>query len=283
MVDPNAEGPTDEAYDPSIEGERLQKILARVGIGSRRVSEELIDEGRVSINGVTAILGARVDIDRDVVAVDGVPIGVKPGLVYYLLNKPKGVVTTADDPQGRPTVVSLVPDEPRVHPVGRLDLDTEGLLLLTNDGQLTHRLTHPSFGVDKEYVAEVEGTPSRGALRRLREGVELEDGPTAPASASSPAPGVVKLVIHEGRNRQVRRMCDAVGHPVRRLVRTRIGPLRDVHLRPGAWRELTTDEVRELERAVSATDDDTSASGEDAVTGGDEAAATGDGAVADDR
>jgi 23S rRNA pseudouridine2605 synthase len=160
------------------------------------------------------------------------------------------VVTTADDPQGRPTVISLVPDSPRVHPVGRLDLDTEGLLLVTNDGQLTHRLTHPSYGVEKEYVAEVDGDPGRGALRRLREGVLLEDGMTAPAKASTLGPGVVRMTIHEGRNRQVRRMCAAVGHPVRRLVRTRIGPLRDTHLRPGEWRELTTDEVRDLERAV---------------------------------
>jgi len=268
---------------PADEGERLQKILARVGIGSRRVSEELIEDGRVSINGVTAILGARVDTDRDVVAVDGVPIGVKPGLVYYLLNKPKGVVTTADDPQGRPTVVEMVPAEPRVHSVGRLDLDTEGLLLLTNDGQLTHRLTHPSFGVDKEYVAEVDGTPSRGALRRLRDGVELDDGPTAPASASSPAPGIVKLVIHEGRNRQVRRMCEAVGHPVRRLVRTRIGPLRVAQLRPGEWRELTTDEVRSLERAVSATDDAPAAADDAAAVTDGATAATGEGATADGR
>ena len=251
--------------DPD-EGERLQKVLARAGIGSRRVSEDLIEDGRVSINGVTAILGARVRTDVDVVEVDGVPIGVKPGLVYYLLNKPTGVVTTADDPQGRPTVISLVPAEPRVHSVGRLDLDTEGLLLLTNDGQLTHRLTHPSFGVEKEYIAEVDGEPSRGALRRLREGVELDDGPTAPASASSPSPGVVKLVIHEGRNRQVRRMCDAVGHPVRRLVRTRIGPLRDARLAPGEWRELTTDEVRELERAVSGSDDPGPETGEGAAS-----------------
>ena len=232
------------------EGERLQKVLARAGLGSRRVCEELIEDGRVSINGEEAVLGARVDVDADVVAVDGVPLGVRPGLVYYLLNKPSGVVTTAEDTHGRPTVVDLVPDEPRVHPVGRLDMDTEGLLLLTNDGTLTHRLTHPSFGVEKEYVAQVRGTPGRGALRRLRDGVELDDGPTAPARASSPAPGMVKLVLHEGRNRQVRRMCDAVGHPVTRLVRTRIGSLRDTELAPGEWRELTIDEVRALERAV---------------------------------
>ncbi len=175
---------------------------------------------------------------------------VRPGLVTYLLNKPRGVVTTASDPQGRPTVVQLVPHEPRVFPVGRLDADTEGLLLLTNDGDLAHRLTHPSFGVEKEYLAEVEGNPTPAALRRLREGVDLEDGRTAPARASLVAPGAVRLVIHEGRNRQVRRMCEAVGHPVRRLVRTRIGPLADRRLKPGEWRILDRDEVRALEAAA---------------------------------
>ncbi len=237
--------------DPD-EGERLQKVLARAGLGSRRTCEELIDDGRVVVNGSVAVLGRRVDVECDSVEVDGVPLGVRPGLVYYLLNKPTGVVTTAEDTHGRPTVIEMVPDEPRVHPVGRLDMDTEGLLLVTNDGALTHRLTHPSFGVEKEYVAAVQGTPGRGALRRLREGVELDDGPTAPARVASPAPGMLKLVIHEGRNRQVRRMCDAVGHPVQRLVRTRIGPLRDPDLAPGQWRELTLDEVRSLERAVGA-------------------------------
>jgi 23S rRNA pseudouridine2605 synthase len=240
--------PSAAAEEP---GERLQKVLARAGLGSRRVCEDLIEDGRVTVNGRQAELGGRVHVERDLVEVDGVPIGVRPGLVYYLLNKPAGVVTTADDPQGRPTVVAMVPPEPRVFPVGRLDMDTEGLLLLTNDGELTHRLTHPSFGVEKEYVAEVEGNPGRGALRRLRDGVELDDGPTAPAKVSLPSPGVLRMVIHEGRNRQVRRMCDAVGHPVRRLVRTRIGPLRDTRLGPGEWRGLTTDEVRELERSAS--------------------------------
>lgn len=235
----------------SGEGERLQKVLARAGIGSRRVCEQLIDEERVTVNGEVAILGRRVDVDSDLVAVDGVAIGVKPGLVYYLLNKPAGVICTAQDPQGRTTVVELVPRDVRVFPVGRLDFDTEGLLILTNDGDLTHRLTHPSFGVDKEYLAHVEGTPSRGALRRLREGIELDDGPTAPARASLLEPSLVRLVIHEGRKRQVRRMCEAVGHPVKRLVRTRIGPLVDRSLVPGKWRELTQAEVRELERASS--------------------------------
>jgi 23S rRNA pseudouridine2605 synthase len=241
--------------DAADEGERLQKVLARAGLGSRRVCEDLIEDGRVTINGRTAVLGARVRADRDEVAVDGTPVGVAPGLVHYLLNKPAGVVTTAEDTHGRPTVVELVPSEPRVHPVGRLDLETEGLLLLTNDGTLTHRLTHPSYGVEKEYVAEVRGTPGRGALRRLREGVDLDDGPTAPAKASQLSPGVLRITIHEGRNRQIRRMCEAVGHPVLRLVRTRIGPLRDPHLAPGTWRPLTQDEVRELERAVSSEPD----------------------------
>ncbi|HUF32835.1 MAG TPA: pseudouridine synthase [Acidimicrobiales bacterium] len=232
-------------------GERLQKILARVGYGSRRVCEDLIAEGRVTVNGEAADLGRRVDVEVDKVAVDGVAVGVQPGLVHYLLNKPRGVVTTADDPQGRPTVVELVPDEPRVFPVGRLDVDTEGLLLLTNDGDLTHRLTHPSFGVEKEYLAEVDGTPSRAALRRLREGVELDDGVTSPAKVALTPPHLLSITIHEGRNRQVRRMCEAVGHPVQRLVRTRIGPLAERSLAPGDWRVLTGDEVRALEEAVA--------------------------------
>jgi 23S rRNA pseudouridine2605 synthase len=169
-----------------------------------------------------------------------------------LLNKPLGVVTTASDPQGRETVVDLVDHETRVFPVGRLDYDTEGLLVLTNDGELTHRLTHPSFGVTKEYLATVNGTPSRNAVNRLRRGVELDDGMTAPADVSVVGTNVLRIVIHEGRNRQVRRMCEAVGHPVEALQRTRFGPLRDPALAPGAWRELTTHEVHELERAANA-------------------------------
>jgi 23S rRNA pseudouridine2605 synthase len=236
------------------EGERLQKVLARVGLASRRASEELIADGRVTVNGEVAELGRRVDIVTDRVEVDGTPIPIAPGLVHLLLNKPRGVVSTADDPQGRPTVVGLVPADPRVFPVGRLDQDTEGLLILTNDGGLTHRLTHPSFGIEKEYLAHVEGRPSRGTLRRLREGIALEDGMTAPAAASLVAPNLLRIVIHEGRNRQVRRMCEAVGHPVERLVRVRIGPLTDRRLKPGKFRALTVDEVLELERAVSAHD-----------------------------
>jgi len=242
--------PKDPDLDP--EGERLQKVLARAGIGSRRTAEELIAAGRVTVNGDVAVLGRRVDTEHDRVEVDGVPIGVREGLVYYLLNKPRGVVTSASDPHAERTVVDLVPREPRVYPVGRLDAETEGLLLLTNDGDLTHRITHPSFGVDKEYVAEVKGTPTPAEIRRLREGVDLDDGRTAPARAALTPPNILTITIHEGRNRQIRRMCDAIGHPVVRLVRTRIGPLVDRSLKPGTWRELTIDEVRALERAVAA-------------------------------
>jgi 23S rRNA pseudouridine2605 synthase len=233
-------------------GERLQKILARAGFGSRRACEELIAAGRVTVDGETAVLGRRVDPSSARVEVDGVLVPVAPDLVYYLLNKPAGVITTADDPQGRPTVLGLVPREPRVYSVGRLDLDTEGLLILTNDGALAQLLAHPSNGVAKEYVAEVEGgTPRPGALRALRRGVELDDGLTAAADVGVLAPGVLRLVIHEGRNRQVRRMCEAVGHPVRRLVRTRIGPVRDTELAPGHWRALKPGEVRSLAAASS--------------------------------
>jgi 23S rRNA pseudouridine2605 synthase len=236
----------------TTEGIRLQKVLARLGYGSRRVCDDLIDSGVVTVNGEVAVLGRRVDVERDQVAVNGVPVGIRPEFVYYLLNKPPGVVTTASDPQGRPVVVDLVPAEPRVFPVGRLDADTEGLLLLTNDGDLTQRLTHPSFGVEKEYVAEVEGMPSPAAVRALREGVDLDDGRTAPAKVSlvPGPPAVLRITIHEGRNRQVRRMGEAVGHPVRRLVRTRIGPLADRQLKPGEWRALTLPEVRSLEKAA---------------------------------
>ena len=240
------------------EGERLQKVLARAGLGSRRVCEEFIAEGRVTVNGDTAVLGRRVDVGRDAVALDGVPVVVRDDLVYYLLNKPAGYVSTASDPEGRPTVVDLVPSTPRVFPVGRLDYDTEGLLLLTNDGDLTHLLTHPRFGVVKTYLAEVEGEPAPSTVRALREGVELDDGLTAPARVTvvqtRGATTAIELGIHEGRNRQVRRMCEAVGHPVVRLVRTRIGPLRDGSLKPGTWRALTQAEVRRLYEAASANE-----------------------------
>jgi 23S rRNA pseudouridine2605 synthase len=226
-------------------------VLARAGFGSRRVCDDLIADGQVTVNGEVADLGRRVDPDRDRIEVDGVPVGVRPGLVHYLLNKPAGVVTTAADPQGRPTVLELVPTEPRVFPVGRLDYDTEGLLLLTNDGDLAHRITHPSFGVEKEYLAEVDGVPTRATLRRLREGVDLDDGRSAPAKVTAVEPSLLRITVHEGRNRLVRRMCETVGHPVRRLVRTRIGPLAERSLRPGEWRELTVAEVRALERETA--------------------------------
>jgi len=238
-------------------GERLQKVLARAGFGSRRLCEDLISAGRVRVNGDVAELGIRVDVSHDAIEVDGVRLSVLPGLVHYMLNKPPGVVTTADDPQGRTTVTSLVPDDPRVFPVGRLDSDTEGLLLLTNDGDLAQRLTHPSFGVEKEYLAKVVGVPDRGALRKLREGVELEDGLTAPAKVGAvgdPREGVLRIVVHEGRNRQVRRMCEAVGHPVERLVRVRVGPLTLRGLDPGEWRELAQSEVNALSEHASPRD-----------------------------
>ncbi len=245
------------AAQAAADGERLQKVLARVGFGSRRVCEDLIEAGRVTVNGERAMLGRRVQATVDDIAVDGVPVPTTPGLVYYLLNKPVGVVTTAKDPQGRPIVVSMVPSEPRVFPVGRLDVDSEGLLVLTNDGILANRLMHPRHGTEKEYLVEVEGTPGPAALTRLRRGVELDDGPTAPARVTAVGPGQLRIVIHEGRNRQVRRMCAAVGHPVRRLVRTRIGPIADRRLAPGAWRALTQREVRGLyEASRGATPDE---------------------------
>lgn len=211
--------------------------------------EQLIVDGRVTVNGDVAELGRRVDVEHDAIAVDNVAVGVRPGLVYYLLHKPYNVITTAKDTHDRVTVVDLVPEEPRVHPVGRLDLDSEGLIILTNDGDLTHHLTHPSFGVEKEYLVHVrcgpDGVPE-SALNRLRKGVPLEDGPTSPAKVGQVQPGVLRIVIHEGRHRQVRRMCDAVGHEVNRLVRTRIGPITDSTLKPGEWRHLTPEEVRAL-------------------------------------
>jgi 23S rRNA pseudouridine2605 synthase len=241
-------------------GVRLQKVLARAGIGSRRVSEELIAAGRVVVDGAPAVLGQRIDPARAHVSVDGIPVVTDTTLVHWLLNKPDDVVTTASDPQGRRTVLDLVPDEPRVFPVGRLDRNTEGLLILTNDGQLAQLLTHPRHGVEKEYLAEVDGVPAPGALKRLREGVELEDGPTQPARVSLVQPAndrasaLVEIVVKEGRKRMVRRMCSEVGHPVRRLVRTRIGPVTDRSLAPGAWRVLAPAEVRALYAAALGDD-----------------------------
>tara|TARA_B100000902_G_scaffold157528_2_gene153726 strand:+ start:1850 stop:2605 length:756 start_codon:yes stop_codon:yes gene_type:complete len=236
--------------------EKLQKVLARMGIASRRVVEEYILDERVQVNGEIAHIGQRVNITEDEILFDGTPIRMKPDLVYYLLHKPVGVVSTAKDPQGRETVIDLLPTEPRVFPVGRLDKESEGLLIVTNDGDLTYRLTHPSHGVEKEYLAAVEGRVSRGNLRKLREGIELEDGMTAPAKVSQVDDGVVKIIIHEGKNRQVRRMFQMIGHPVKRLVRTRIGNLVDHKLQSGQWRLLDALELLDFERATVLIEDD---------------------------
>ena len=228
---------------------RLNAYLARAGVASRRRADELIKAGRVNVNGepgrLNTVVGAhdRVEVDGEEVA--------RQRLAYVLLHKPAGVVTTARDPQGRTTVVGLVPHEPRVVPVGRLDVDTTGVLLLTNDGQLAHRLAHPRYGVEKTYVAEVERDPDEDALRRLREGIELEDGWTAPAGARRLGPGRVELVLHEGRKHQVKRMLSAVGYPVTRLHRSAYAGLTLEGLEPARWRELDADEVDQLRRAVN--------------------------------
>ena len=223
---------------------RLNAYLARGGVASRRGAEDLIRAGRVRVNGEAAGLATFVE-PRDTVEVDGSPIEPEP-LTYVLLHKPAGVVTTARDPQGRATVVGLVGHERRIVPVGRLDADTTGALLLTNDGPLAHRLMHPRYEVDKVYEAEVEGEPSDEALAQLAEGVELDDGPTAPARVRSLGPSLVELTIHEGRKHQVKRMLQAVGHPVRRLHRSRYAWLTLDGLAPGELRELTPDEVKRL-------------------------------------
>ena len=247
--------PSGRSDDPG-DGERLQKVLARAGFGSRRAAEALIADGRVTVDGAVARLGQRIHAARERVEVDGVPVSVRDDVVYYLLNKPRRVVTTARDPEGRATAVDLVPSEPRVFPVGRLDYDTEGLLVLTNDGELAQLVTHPRHGIEKAYLAEVAGVPGRAALRTLREGVSLEDGRTAPARARllqrRGGNAALEIVVHEGRNRIVRRMCEAVGHPVRRLVRTRVGPIADRRLAPGEWRALRPREVRALYGAATA-------------------------------
>ncbi|HET9436731.1 MAG TPA: pseudouridine synthase [Gaiellaceae bacterium] len=227
---------------------RLNAFLARSGVASRRRADDLIRAGRVRVNGAPGQLNTVVG-RHDVVEVDERRVQLQ-ALAYVLLHKPAGVVTTARDPQRRATVVELVPAEPRVVPVGRLDADTTGALLLTNDGDLAHRLAHPRYGVPKVYEADVEGRPSADALARLRDGVELEDGVTAPAEVRRLGPSRIELTLHEGRNRQVRRMCEAVGHPVLRLHRSRYAGLRLGKLEPGGWRKLTKEEVSELRTLV---------------------------------
>jgi 23S rRNA pseudouridine2605 synthase len=223
---------------------RLNAYLARAGVASRRKADDLIKAGRVTVNGEPGQLNTFVE-SRDLVEVDGKRVAKQP-LAYLLLNKPAATVTTASDPQGRPTVVQLVPREPRVVPVGRLDADTTGALLLTNDGELAHRLAHPRYGVDKSYVVELSRAPSDEQIAQLAAGVELDDGPTAPAQARRVTKNTIELTIHEGRNRQVKRMVEAIGHRVTRLHRSRYAGLSADDLEPGTWRELTADEVQRL-------------------------------------
>jgi 23S rRNA pseudouridine2605 synthase len=243
------------SVDNSVDGVRLQKVLAAAGVGSRRACEGLIAAGRVTVNDRTATLGGRVRPD-DVVRVDGERIPTAAGLVHLALNKPTGVISAMQDPTGRPCVGDLVAGRGTgLHHVGRLDLDSEGLLLLTNDGALAHRLTHPSWEVPKHYLVEVDGPVPRALGRQLRAGVELDDGPAAVdefrvVDATGDGRALLEVVLHEGRNRIVRRLFEQVGHPVRRLVRTAIGPVRLGELRPGRTRVLSTQEVKSLYRLV---------------------------------
>jgi pseudouridine synthase len=243
-----------------VSAERLQKILATAGVASRRAAERLIVDGRVSVNGATvAVLGAKADPATDDIRVDGRRVGPALERRYLLLNKPVGVVSTRSDPQGRPTVVEMVPAAGGyVFPVGRLDYDSEGLLILTNDGDLAARLTHPRYGVEKVYHAVVTGRPGDRAISRLERGIVLDGRRTAPArvrilkrSEARGEQALLEIVIHEGRTRQVRRMCESVGHPVVRLARVRIGSVTDPGLRPGQWRPLTPREVEALRRSAS--------------------------------
>jgi pseudouridine synthase len=245
--------------------ERLQKILSQAGIASRRASERLMLEGRVTVNGVTVSeLGSKADASRDDIRVDGRRIRLPERHRYLLLNKPRGYVTTRSDPQRRPTVIDLIGIPDYVYPVGRLDVDSEGLLLLTNDGELAACLTHPSHGVERIYEARVLGVPDNHDLARLRRGIVIDGRRTAPAeveliphrkrtAASASAPtAILRVTIHEGRNRQVRNMCEAIGHPIDRLVRVAIGPIRDPRLKPGQWRELTREEIARLKKLTMA-------------------------------
>jgi len=234
--------------------ERLQRSLARAGFGSRRACEELIAAGRVQINGREATLGDRVDPSSDEVRVDGAKVNVDPELRTFALHKPRDVTTTMRDPHAERDLTHFLPKGVHVFPVGRLDRDTEGLLLLTNDGALAHRLTHPRYAIEKEYLAEVDRPPSNRQLSRLRRGVELDDGIARAVDARSAGGargrGGVRVVMVEGRKREVRRMLDAIGLPVRRLVRVRVGPIRLGRLRPGDLAELEPEDVRALYRVA---------------------------------
>jgi 23S rRNA pseudouridine2605 synthase len=232
---------------------RLAKFLATAGVASRRASEEIVRAGRVTVDGETVSDPARDVRPDETVTVDGRPVSTVHERVVYALNKPAGVVSTARDPQGRPTVVTLVPQTERLYPVGRLDIDTTGLILLTNQGELAHRLTHPSFEVEKTYRVLVGGPAVENrALRQLRDGIELEDGRTAPARVRRVSADTLEITIHEGRKRQVKRMCEAVGHPVKRLERIRFGPLELGDLPRGRWRKLTDSELDALVAASKA-------------------------------
>jgi len=237
--------------------ERLQKVLANAGVASRRHSEELILNGRVKVNGaVIKTLGTKVDPEKDTIEINGELLKTEMPKIYLMLNKPAGYVTTAHDPQGRPTVVDLVKDAgERVYPVGRLDYDTAGLLLLTNDGDLTYALTHPKHEVDKTYMTLVQGVPNPDKLKRFRKGLRLADGPTSPAGVklikTVRGNAWLEIVIHEGRNRQIRRMCETIGHPVIKLKRIKLGFLTLDNLEEGKYRQLTKDEIKKLQQLAS--------------------------------
>ena len=234
---------------------RLQKAISRAGLMSRRAAEELVARGQVTVDGAVATVGDRVDPETQQVAVDGIPIPINPALVTYLLYKPPGVISTTSDTHGRTTVLDLVPETPRVYPVGRLDADSEGLLLLSNDGELTNLVTHPRHGIHKTYLVLVAGRVKRATARRLVDGVDLDDGPARALTCQIVDHGtdetMLEMTLGEGRNRQVRRMAEAVGHPVTSLVRTAIGPLTDQRLKPGHFRRLQPEEVAALYRAAT--------------------------------
>ncbi|MGC8873558.1 MAG: pseudouridine synthase [Chloroflexia bacterium] len=233
--------------------ERLQKILARAGLGSRRACEEMIRQGRVTVNGEVAHLGDSADPTCDTIAVDGRPVEIPSAHTYILLHKPRGVLSTVRDTHGRPTVLDLVPSSSRLYPVGRLDMDSEGLMLLTDDGEVALRLTHPRYGHAKEYLVRVRGHPGRKALRRWREGIAVDGERTAPADVTvlrREADGTwLRVVLREGRKRLIRRVAEALGHPVQRLIRLRMGPLELGKLKPGEWRHLTPEEIAALRKS----------------------------------
>jgi pseudouridine synthase len=239
--------------------ERLQKILSQAGIASRRASEQLMTDGRVTVNGKTVLeLGTKADASRDDIRVDGRRIKIPDRHLYLLVNKPRGYVTTRSDPQKRPTVIDLLAGvTDYVYPVGRLDFDSEGLLILTNDGDLAAKLTHPRHGVPRVYEASVLGVPDEHDVRRLAKGVTIDGQRTGPAEVTAIGPSRLRITVREGRNRQVRKMCDAIGHPVTELRRIAIGPLRDTKLKLGAWRVLTTHEVERLRAAAGVSVDRT--------------------------